>query len=147
MYNKIETCTALYLSLQATLIHNQGFGACCGVNSNIVIITMFTSYIDLPFICRSPFPLIPPSISCFLLAIDSHPPMHFLSACCCANDAGVVPQPIQVKLKLKPPLSRPRFKRLWGMKSHRYMIQQMTRYPHYHYNPRCFIGGGIWTCV
>jgi hypothetical protein len=56
-YCKIETFIASS-SLQATHTHNQAFGAICGVKSNILSITMLTSYIDPPLICLFPFPLI-----------------------------------------------------------------------------------------
>ena len=46
---------------------------------------------------------------------DSHRPTRFLNVCCCADNASVFPRHLWVK-----PHCRPRFERLWGMKSHRY---------------------------
>ena len=46
---------------------------------------------------------------------DSHRPTRFLNVCCCGDNAIVFHRPLWVK-----PHCRPRFKRLWEMKSRRY---------------------------
>ena len=46
---------------------------------------------------------------------DSHGPTRFLNVCCCADNARVITRPPWVK-----PHCRPRYERLWGMKSRRY---------------------------
>jgi hypothetical protein len=46
---------------------------------------------------------------------DSHRPTRFLNVYCCVDNASVFPQPLWVR-----PHCRPRFERLWGMKSRRY---------------------------
>ena len=72
---------------------------------------------------------------------DSHRPTQFLNVCCSADNASVLPRPLWVK-----PHCRPRFERLWEMKSHRYDPANDLLSP-LHYNPRCFIDGGSRTRV
>jgi hypothetical protein len=65
-------------------------------------ITMFTSYIGQPFICLFPLLLLLEYSFCSLFYYLQS---LFLSVCCYAEDAGVVPQPLQVNP-------------VWVMKSH-----------------------------
>ncbi len=62
-------------SLWMTLVHNWAFGASDGIKSNIISITMFTSYITHLSFVYSPFQSIPPSIACFF-TFDWFPPAH-----------------------------------------------------------------------
>ncbi len=63
--------------------------------------------------------------------------MQFMSDCCCANDASVVPIPLRESPTVG--LSTKDYE-CWNPAI---MIQHMTRYPRY--NPQCVIGIGSQT--